>query len=105
MVLYPGCARALPHPSARTLSARGHQDTTLCCHGRIASGGGCHGHARRRRLLTDAATALPASCRCHFCRRHAATALPTAVLPPMTLRCRRTAKLATATALLLRCCR
>ena len=58
-------------------------------------------------LLTDAAAALPASCRCrcHCRRRHAATALPTEVLPPMTPRCRRAAKLATATALPSRCCR
>ncbi len=113
MALYLGCARALPHPGAWTLSAGGHRDTTLCCHGQIASGGGCHGHARRHHtanaLLTDAIATLPASCRCHCRRRHAATALPTAVLPLITPRCHRAAKLTAAAALPLcfppRCCR
>jgi hypothetical protein len=113
MALYLGCVRALPHPGAQTLSARGHQDTALCCHGQVASGGGCHGHARRRcaadALLTDAAAALVASCRCHCRCCHAATALPTAVLPLMTPRCLRAAKLTAAAALPPRfpprCCR
>lgn len=35
-VLYLGCARSLPSPGARTSSAGGHQDMTLCCTGRVA---------------------------------------------------------------------
>ncbi len=113
MALYLGCAQALLHLGARTLPARGHQDTALCCHGRVASGGGSHGHAHRRRvadaLLTDAATTLPASCRCCCRRCHAVTALPAVVLPLMMPRCPRAAKLTAAAALLPRfpprCCR
>ena len=35
MALYLGGAWALPHPGARTSSAGGHEDTALCCHGRV----------------------------------------------------------------------
>ena len=35
-MLYLGCARALPHPGAWTLSAGGHQGMVLCCHGWVA---------------------------------------------------------------------
>ena len=47
-------------------------------------------------LLTDAAATLPASCRCHCRRRHAATKLPDAVLQLMTPLCHRAAKLTAA---------
>ncbi len=83
--LYLGCARALPHPGARSSSAGGHQDTTLCCHGRVA-------------IVAVAFYAVPCHLNLGAPLSRGAT-LPAAVLPLMTPRCRHAVKLATTAAL------